>query len=292
MTTFAGYVAILGRPNVGKSTLLNHLLGQKLSITSRKPQTTRHQMLGVLSDPSHQLIFVDTPGIHDDQKSLLNQLMNKAAWHSIHDVDVLCFVLDARGITTEDKKILQRLNDSGKPIVCLLNKTDLINQNTLLPMVAELNQQYPEMEVIPISALKSKNLDVLKKSLYQHLPSSPFFFPEEMVTDRDRGFIITEFIREKVFRTLGQELPYASAVTIEKYLDEPKITKIHALIMVEREGQKKIIIGKQGEKLKQIGTSARLEIEKYLGKKVFLQLWVKVKRGWSDSERELQNLGL
>jgi GTPase len=273
----AGYVAIIGRPNVGKSTLLNHLLGQKVSITSRKPQTTRRQILGILTEDSQQIVFVDTPGVLQVTRTALDQLMSKTVRQAIADVDILLLVLDARGYSADDQALLAKLLQTNKPVVVLLNKIDLRNQQDLLPYVAKLQEDFSHLTVIPVSALKHKNLDLVKTCLLDLLPESPLLYPEHMCSDAQTSFMFTELIREKVFRSFGQELPYACTVVLENVVDEEKICKIYALIYVPHERQKRIIIGQKGQKLKQVGTAARVDIEKYLGKKVFLSLWVKVK---------------
>lgn len=279
---YAGYVAIVGRPNVGKSTMLNHLLGQKLSITSRRPQTTRTQFRGILTEGEHQVVFVDTPGIHQDRHSQANQLMNKAAWSATRDVDVNLLILDARFEHKQDDALLNSLTMSATPVVLVLNKIDLVTSASLLERMRQLAKRYPECSILPVAALKGKNLAELKQCLFKLLPESPWLFPPDVHTDQSLEFRMSEFIREKIFRGLGQELPYVSSVCIERVEDQPKICRVHALIWVGRDSHKQIIIGKKGEKLKQIGTAARQDIEKLLGKKVFLQLWVKVKRGWVD----------
>lgn len=287
-----GYVAIIGRPNVGKSTLLNHILGLKLCITSRKPQTTRHQILGVKTLKEAQFIYVDTPGIHDQSKKAINRYMNKVANSVINDVDVLLFLVQSTGWTEADQMVLGKLESVNAPVVLVVNKVDkLDDKEKLLPFLQQASQKFAFKNIVPISAKNGKNVDTLEKIVVDLLPEKPAFFQEDQFTDRSVRFLVAEFIREKLVRELGNELPYQTAVDIEKYQEKPNITDIHAVILVETKGQKAIIIGNKGNRLKSIGTKARKDIEELLGKKVFLQLWVKVKSGWSDSETALRGLG-
>lgn len=287
-----GYVAILGRPNVGKSTLLNHLLGLKLSITSRKPQTTRHQIMGVKTVDEGQFIFVDTPGIHSGGNRAINRYMNRAASSVIHDVDVILFLVQSLKWTDEDQLVLNKLEQVDVPVVLLINKVDQVaEKDKLLPFISEISAKYDFENVMPVSAQRGDNLDQLEKHLLTLLPENPPFFQNDEFTDRSSRFLVAEIIREKLVRELGNELPYQTTVEIERYKDEEKITKIHALILVETKGQKIIVIGDKGARLKSIGTKARKDIEELIGRKVFLQLWVKVKSGWSDSETSLRSLG-
>jgi GTP-binding protein Era len=287
-----GLVAIIGRPNVGKSTLMNHLLGQKVSITSRKPQTTRHRIHGILTRDDYQLVFADTPGIHRDHERALNRLMNQSARSALGGVDVVCFMVDALKWTEADDYVLSLLPKEGVPVLLLINKVDsLDDKQKLLPHIADLAQRHPFAEVIPVSALRGKNLDVLEQALASRLPEGDFWFEEDQVTDRSLRFMTAEIIREKIVRQLGQEIPHQVTVEIELWKDGPKITEIAAAILVERRGQKKILIGDKGERIKQIGTEARLDIEKLIERKVMLNLWVKIRSGWSDDERALRSLG-
>lgn len=287
-----GYVAIVGRPNVGKSTLLNHLLGLKLSITSRKPQTTRHNVLGIKTEGDCQLIFVDTPGIHSGQDKAINRYMNKAAQTAIRDVDVIVFVVDRLSWTEADKAVAEKLSASNSPVIVAINKVDRLDDSgELLPHIAYLQQVMPDAEIIPVSALQKKNLDVLEEQISQHIPQSGFLFPEDQITDRSERFLAAELVREKITRQLGAELPYQIAVEIEAFEMKGHIRHINALILVEREGQKKIIIGEKGQRLKSIGQAARIDMERLFGSKVMLTLWVKVRSGWSDDERALRSLG-
>lgn len=287
-----GYVALLGRPNVGKSTLLNHLLGQKLSITSRKPQTTRHRILGIKSVPDVQFVFVDTPGIHEGDRQALHRYLNRAALSIIEDVHVIVFVIEALKWTEEDELVLSHLHKAACPVILAVNKSDLVkDKDRLLPFIEEMSQKFSFTDIIPISAKQSMQLDVLEKVVAAQLPESEAYYPEDQITDRSTRFVAAELIREKLVRLLGDELPYATTVEIEKYQETDKLIKIYAVIFVERDNQKAIVIGRQGDKLKQIGQEARKDLEQFLQKKVYLQTWVKVKRGWADDERALQKLG-
>lgn len=287
-----GYVAIIGRPNVGKSTLLNHILGMKLSITSRKPQTTRHQILGVKTKDETQAIYVDTPGIHQRRGTAINKYMNRAAISVLDDVDVILFVVQAKKWLEEDRAIIERLNKVNCPVVLVINKMDrLDSKKQLLPLIHELSSYYDFAEIVPVSALNGINLDILEQKISSLLPLNAHFYPDDQVTDRSMRFLASEIIREKLIRELGQELPYTSTVSIDKYDEDENIIRIHATIYVESSGQKAIVIGSKGSRLKSIGTSARKDISEMAGSKVYLNLWVKVKEGWSNDERALQSLG-
>lgn len=291
-TYHCGYVAIVGRPNVGKSTLLNHILGTKLSITSRKPQTTRHQILGVKSSPQTQAIYVDTPGIHRRRGSAINRYMNRAATSVLPDVDVVLFVIQAGAWHEEDQDVLERLQTISAPVILVVNKTDQIaQQEALLKFVQTIAEKFSFEAIIPTSALKNQGIAQIEKSVAALLPENPAFFPEDQLTDRSTRFLVAEIIREKLVRELGQELPYTSTVVIEKYTEEEALTRIHAVIHVENNGQKAIIIGRKGDRLKSIGTSARKSIELLIDGKVYLNLWVKVSENWSNDERALRSLG-
>lgn len=290
--TRCGYVAIVGRPNVGKSTLLNHILGQKLAITSRKPQTTRHNMLGIKTVANIQAVYVDTPGLHKDNEKALNRFMNKTASNALKDVDVVVFVVDRNKWTEEDQLVLNKLQFLSLPIIVAVNKIDrLENKKELLPHLQWLNTQLPEAQIVPVSSLHSQNLTTLENLISQHLPENEHFYPEDQLTDRSSRFIAAEIVREKITRQLGAELPYESNVEVEQFKQEGAVLHIHALILVEREGQKKILIGNKGERIKLIGQEAREDMEKLFDNKVMLSLWVKVKRGWSDDDRALRSLG-
>lgn len=289
----SGYIAVIGRPNVGKSTLINRILGQKLCITSRRPQTTRHRILGIKTTDAAQLIYVDTPGLHSDGKKAMNRYMNRAAAASIEDIDVIAFVVDGQSWTEEDQRVLKRIEKDAKaPVVLVLNKIDkLADKATLLPKIEQLASQYKFADVVPISARKGMNIETLEATLTGLLPAGELIYDAEQLTDRSSRFLAAEMVREKLFRHLGQELPYSLTVEIEQFLEEGNLYRISAVIYVERSGQKSIVIGKKGELLKQVGQDAREEMEKLFGCKVFLQLWVKVREGWSDNERVLRNLG-
>lgn len=292
-TTRCGYVAIVGRPNVGKSTLLNHVLKQKISITSRKPQTTRHQILGIKTEQDVQVVYVDTPGMHRNQSNAMNRYMNRAAATVIYDVDLVLFMI-AEHWTEADEWVLDKIRKAECPVILVINKVDQVkDKSALLPLIEHASQQFRFAEVIPISATHDKNLDALEKTVARHLPFNRFFYDSDQITDRTDRFMTAEIIREKLMRNLGQELPYALTVEITQFKEdvEAGITDIAATIFVERDSQKAIVIGKGGSKLKQVGHDARLDLEKLLGQKVFLQLWVKVREGWSDDERALRSLG-
>lgn len=291
--TSCGYVAIVGRPNVGKSTLLNALLGEKLSIISKKPQTTRDQILGIKTEGPHQAIYVDTPGIHNaHQKRAINRHMNKAALSVLDDVDLVLFLVNAMQWTEEDERVWQRLKPENIPTLLVINKSDTLeNKNQLLPYIQKLTEERPGVEIIPISALKGFNLDRLQQLVFDALPDNPHFFGEDEITDRSLRFIVSERIREKVVRFLGQELPYQTAIQIDQYEDSEKLVRIEATIFVERASQKAIVIGKKGQTIKTIGQAARQDLENYLQKPVYVSLWVKVKEDWTDDDRILQILG-
>lgn len=289
----SGYVAIIGRPNVGKSTLINRILGQKLCITSRRPQTTRHRILGIKTNDSGQFIYVDTPGLHSDNKKAMNRYMNRAAASSIEDVDVILFVVEGLKWTDEDKRVLKRLQqDARAPVILVLNKADkLEDKSALLPQIEELAAQFDFAAVVPVSARKGMNTDLLEQEITKLMPAGEMIFDEDQLTDRSSRFLASEIVREKLFRYLGQELPYSLTVEVEQFEEEEGMYRIGTVVYVERSGQKSIVIGKKGEQLKLIGKDARLEMEQLFGCKVFLQIWVKVREGWSDNERMLKNLG-
>jgi GTPase len=287
-----GYVALVGRPNVGKSTLLNRILGQKISITSRRPQTTRHRVLGIKTLPHAQLIYVDTPGIHDFNGRAMNRYMNRTASSVLADVDVVVFLVDGLRWTDGDELVLKKLALTSHPVILVVNKIDLLDRReALLPGLQSLAEKFPFTEIIPVSARKGDNIAALESRIEALLPEAPPLFPEDQVTDRSVRFLAAELVREKLFRLLGRELPYGLTVQIEQYRDEPGITHIHALIWVERDSQKNIVIGRGGRVLKEVGKEARKDIEDLIGNKVNLKLWVKNKEGWADDERALQSLG-
>lgn len=287
-----GFVALVGRPNVGKSTLLNSILGQKISITSKKPQTTRHRILGIKTTTQEQVIYVDTPGLHLGGERAINRYMNREASGAIDDVDVVVFLVDRTKWTDEDENVLQKLQLLKTPVILAINKTDQLEDKTqLLPHMQLLQQKMTFVSIVPISALKNEGVDVLQNTVSDLLPESPPFFPEEQITDRSERFFAAEMIREKLIRNLGQEIPHRLTVEIEEFKEERNMYRINAIIWVEKPGQKGIIIGKNGSRLKIIGETARKDMEKVFECKVFLQMWVKVKKGWSNDERALQSLG-
>ena len=290
--TYCGYVAIVGRPNVGKSTLLNHILGQKLCITSRKPQTTRHTLLGIKTKDNMQVIFVDTPGIHTNQERAINRVMNRSAASVIADVDLVIFVVDRFEWSEADEYVAKYLSNNQVPVVVVVNKVDMIeDKEALLPHLQFLESKVNAVEFIPLSALRKTNLDELEAKIQSHIPEKMHLYPEDQITDRSERFLAAEIVREKITRQLGAEVPYQVTVEIEQFRVEGKITYIDALILVERDGQKKIIIGTKGERLKKIGEQARADIESLLDCKVMLRTWVKIRSGWSDDERALRSLG-
>ncbi len=290
--TRCGFVAIVGRPNVGKSTLLNHMLKQKISITSRKPQTTRHRILGISSDATTQCLFVDTPGLHAPTGKALNRVMNDTVHSVIKDVDVVLFVVERFAWNEADERVLEALQASAVPILLIINKIDLVKDKAqLLPHIAMLSEKREFAEIVPVSALGGHNIEPLEALIRNYLPQSPFLFPEDQVTDRSSRFLAAELIREKVTRQLGDELPYDVTVEIEKFEQQGPTLHIHGLILVDRRGQKRIIVGAEGDRLKQIGIAAREDMEVSFDCKVMLNLWVKVKSGWADDERALQSLG-
>lgn len=291
-STRCGYVAIVGRPNVGKSTLLNHMLGQKISITSRKPQTTRNNVLGIKTEGDNQIIFVDTPGLHLGQEKAINRYMNRAASSAMKDVDLVIFVVDKFIWTEEDEAVARQLNNLSCPIILAVNKVDQIDdKEKLLPHIQNLSEKLSALEIIPLSALRNINLDRLENIILSHLPEALHLFPEDQITDRSSRFMAAEIVREKITRQLGDELPYEMAVEIEEFKYEGQLLTISALILVEKSGQKKILIGDKGERIKLIGTQARIDMEKLFESKIMLSLWVKIKSGWSDDERALRSLG-
>ena len=287
-----GYVALIGRPNVGKSTLMNFVLGQKISITSHRPQTTRHRILGIKTTDTAQIIYVDTPGIHDNEKKAMNRYMNRTAGASFKDVDVIVLLVEAMRWTEEDELVIKRLQNTSTPVILAVNKVDLVKKKEdLLPFIEKIKNKYEFKDIIPLSAMKGDNIEGFEKIISAYLPPSEAFYAEDQITDRSERFMAAEIIREKLTRNLIQELPYNLTVEIEKFTQDGKLLDIAAIIWVERDNQKAIIIGKGGSKLKDMGTKARIDMEKMFGQKVFLQLWVKVKSGWSDDERALNSLG-
>lgn len=287
-----GFVAVVGRPNVGKSTLINSIMGAKISIVTAKPQTTRHRILAVLTNAATQAVFVDTPGLHRKAGKAMNRMMNRTAANALMDADVVLFVTEAGRWTEEDDDVLKRLKTCDAPVIALLNKVDLVHpKELLLEAISKMAERYEFAHILPISARKQDNLDALLALIPEYLPESPFLFPEEMRTDRSAEFQASEVIREKLTESLHQEIPYGLTVQVERYdIGEERIT-INAVIWVERDSQKGIVVGKGGSVLKRVGKDARLELKQQLGRPVHLELWVKVKDNWADSEKDLLRLG-
>ena len=293
MTERCGYIAIVGRPNVGKSTLLNRILGQKLSITSRKPQTTRHQILGMKTEGDVQAIYVDTPGLHEGYtEKALNRYINKVASSTIKDVDLAVFVIDRTKWTNEDQVVMEKIKAANVPCILVVNKVDFLAEKTdLLPFLQEVSQKMDFLSVIPISAKHGKNVPELEEKIAEQLPEGMHYYDRDQFTDRSARFLAAELVREKIMRQLGDELPYSMTVEIEKFEETEDLITIHALILVERDGQKKILIGDKGARIKQIGMDARKDMENMFDCKVMLHTWVKVKGGWADDDRALKSLG-
>ncbi len=291
--TKCGMVALVGRPNVGKSTLMNHLIGQKVSITSRKPQTTRQQVMGVLTEGDSQVVFVDTPGIHTKAERAINLQMNKSADRAMRDVELILFMVERTVWRDDDEAVLQRLLRAQAPVILVVNKVDQIeDKSKLLPFIERISERLPLTEVFPLSALHGHNREAFAQYLLKQMPVGPFLFDAEQVTDKNLRFMAAEIVREKIMRQLGEEIPYSVAVEIERFEHLGTLIEIHALILVEREGQKKIVIGEKGSRMKKIGTQARQDMELIFDVKVMLNLWVKVKSNWSDDDRALRSLGL
>ncbi|MDG6894775.1 GTPase Era [Volucribacter amazonae] len=291
--TYCGFIAIVGRPNVGKSTLLNKILGQKISITSRKAQTTRHRIVGIHTEGAYQAIYVDTPGLHIEEKRAINRLMNRAASSAIGDVDLIIFVVDGTHWNDDDEMVLNKLRKTNPPVLLAINKIDNVkNKDELLPFISQLTEKFPFAYVVPISAQRGKNVQEIENIVRKTLRPGIHHFPEDYVTDRSQRFMASEIIREKLMRFTGEELPYSVTVEIEQFkVNERGIYEINGLILVEREGQKKMVIGRGGQKIKTIGTEARQDMQRLFDAKVHLELWVKVKSGWADDERALRSLG-
>lgn len=288
----SGFVAIIGRPNVGKSTLLNALIGQKVSITSPKPQTTRWQTLGIKTLDHTQIIYIDTPGMHKEEKRAMNRYMNRIASAVILDADVIVFMIDATSWRGEDEMVLKKLHEAEKPVILVINKIDLVGDKAeLLPIIQKLKDKYHFAHIIPISAINEENTQHLEQEIAKLLPEGPQLYPDDQVTDKNIRFQVAEIIREKLIYATDEELPYATSVEIEEFAQEENLTKIGAVIWVERQGQKIIIIGKKGAGLKRVGIQARRDIEKLVGTKVFLRLWVKIKENWTDDDKALRSLG-
>jgi GTP-binding protein Era len=291
--TRCGLVALVGRPNVGKSTLLNHLIGQKVSITSRKPQTTRQRLLGIKTIDNDQIVFVDTPGYHRGYEKAINQYMARTISGVLADVDVILFVIDRLHFLEEDLALLDEVRKMRVPTLLVINKIDeLEDREAILPFIAGLGEDAARfVDIVPVSALKEQFTDQLERCIVRHLPEGPWYFPEDQLTDKSARYLAAEYVREKITRQMGDELPYEVAVEIEEYRVEGNLHHVGAVIYVEKESQKKMLIGENGSRLKLIGSEARKDMERLFDCKVMLRLWVKVKRGWSDDERALKSLG-
>jgi len=290
-----GFVALVGPPNAGKSTLMNHMIGTKVAITSRKPQTTRHRILGIKTTDQAQVVFVDTPGIHDAGKRQLNKVINKTAINSLEDVDIVLFMMDDRGWNEEVELAFNAIGQPKAPVYLLINKIDkLRDKKALLPLIAAAKDRYDFAQIIPICAQQKRDTDALWKTLLKNLPADGmgFGFPTDQITDKSQRFLASELVREQLFRQLGQELPYATAVEVMRFeVEDEEFISMDLNIWVDREGQKGIIVGKKGVKLKEIGTRARQQMQEMFGKRVHLSLWVKVRKGWADNARMLKSLG-
>ena len=287
-----GFIAIIGRPNVGKSTLTNHIVGAKVSITSRKAQTTRHRIHGIHTSVDAQFIFVDTPGFQTDYGNALNRGMNKTVIDALHSTDVVLFLLEGTHFDERDRKVLQLL-PTDLPVILVLNKLDLVKQkDSLLPFMASMNELFKFAAIVPVSARNGEHIPQLLAEIRTYLPASEPMFEADEITDKSERFLSAEIVREKVFRLSGEEVPYATSVIMEKFEQQGEFRRIYATILVDRDNQKAILIGHEGSKLKEIGTAARLDMERLFGGKVYLELWIKVKNGWADSERVLKQLGL
>lgn len=292
MTERCGFIALIGRPNVGKSTLVNQLMGQKVSITCRKAQTTQHQIQAIKTTEDAQFVYVDTPGIHEGGKRIIHRYINRAATSVLQDVDVIVLLVDATGIKEEDLAVIKLLDSVKCPVILVINKLDkLKKQDDILFFINQVKDLYAFKEIVPISALQDKNVAVLEKVVKQYLPESPFYFPPDQLTDKNENFYAAEIIREKILHYTHEELPYSVRVIVESLEESKKLVKIQALILVERESQKGMLVGREGHVLKTIGQAARLDLENYYQRKVFLQLWVKVKSNWADDEESLRHFG-
>ena len=286
-----GFIAIVGRPNVGKSTLMNRLIGQKISITSRKAQTTRHRITGIHTDEHTQFVFVDTPGFQTKHQNALNRVMNKSVTHALKEVDVVLFLIEGTRFDERDRLVIPLLPEN-RPVLLVINKVDrLADKNTMLPFIQDISKEYPFAAIVPVSAMQGTQVEELLAAVRTHLPEGQAMFGADEVTDRSERFLAAELIREKIFRLLGEEVPYSVSVMIEKFEMDGTMRRIHAAILVDRQNQKAILIGKDGEKLKEIATQARKDMEKLFDGKVFLETWVKVRSGWADDERAIKSLG-
>ena len=292
--TYCGYISIIGKPNVGKSTILNHILGKKISITSRKSQTTRNNILGIKTENDKQMIFADTPGMHIKSPKVMNKVLNRSAESLIEDSDIILFVVQRLTLDDEDLSVLKKLKEANSKVICVVNKVDQISdKNKLLPMIRRLAEEYSFLDIIPISAINNEGIKELEHLIKKYLPENDHIYGEEDIQNSHKDiFMISELIREKIIRMLGDELPHDTFVQVELLEDEDEIIKIHAVIYVVRDSQKQIVIGKGGGTLKKIGQQARLELEDYFKKKVFLKTWVKVKKNWNTDSDYIQSLGV
>jgi len=291
-TKKTGMVSLIGKTNVGKSTLLNQLVEQKVSITSRKPQTTRQRLLGIKTEGSNQIIYVDTPGFHQGHKRALNKFMNKTALSSIEGVDIVLFVVDALNFSVTDEHLLSQVSTKDNQVMLVINKIDKVaKKERLIPFVEEVTKLFPFSEVIPISALKRKNIDILEKEITKRLPVGAHLYPEDQIADSSERFLASEIIREKCISRVGDEIPYRLSVVIDSFKEEDKLITIDGTIYIEKSSQKGIVIGEQGKRLKAIGTAARKDLERMLDNKVMLRLWVKVKKDWTNDRSALNFMG-
>ncbi|MFA5371176.1 MAG: GTPase Era [Sideroxydans sp.] len=290
-TSLTGFIAIIGRPNVGKSTLLNHLIGQKVSITSRKAQTTRHRITGILTEGKEQFVFVDTPGFQTQHTNALNRSMNRVVTNSLREVHAVLFVIEARHFDERDQQVLELL-PQDRPVILVINKADLMKDKAeLLPFIEKIAALHPFTAIVPVSARQDKQLDTLLDAIRPHLAEGEHLYAADDITDRNERFLAAELLREKIFRFTGEELPYSVSVVIEQFQHEGKLRRIHAAILVDKEAHKIMLIGKKGEKMKEIATQARLDMEKLFDGKVFLEVFVKIRSGWADSAHMLKTLG-
>jgi GTPase len=287
----SGFIAIVGRPNVGKSTLLNHLVGQKISITSRKAQTTRHRITGILTEENEQFIFVDTPGFQTKHLNTLNRGLNRVVTNSLRNVNVVLFVIETRHFDERDRQVMNLL-PPNMPVLLVINKVDnMENKSELLPFIQEVAKEREFAAIVPVSAKQNKQLDTLLNTIRPYLPEGEKIYPEDEITDRNERFLAAELIREKIFRFTGDELPYSVSVVIEQFKMEGQLRRIHAAILVDKEAHKAMLIGKNGEKLKEIATQARLDMETLFDGKVYLEVWIKIRSGWADNAQILKSLG-
>ena len=294
MTNYCGYISIIGKPNVGKSTILNHILGKKISITSRKSQTTRNNILGIKTTENKQMIFADTPGMHIKSPKTMNKVLNRSAQSLIDDSDLILFVVQRLTLDEQDLAVLEKIKEAGSQVICVVNKVDQItDKNKLLPMMSRLMDEYSFLDIIPISAINDEGVAELEKLIHKYLPENEHIYGEEGIQSSHKDmFMISELIREKIIRMLGDELPHDTFVQVELLENEEKLIKIHAVIYVVRDSQKQIVIGRGGSTLKKIGQQARIELEEYFEKKVFLKTWVKVKKNWNTDSDYIQSLGV